>query len=123
MERPAVDRIDRINTLVREEIAHYLSGKLEGVGLLSVVHVETQRDLSVALVYIVLHDAKDDVATLARAQALLDAERHEIWRTLREALSMKRIPRIQFILNAHDQQFSELEGLFEQIEIDKKVRP
>lgn len=116
MERRNVDRIDRINILLKEEIAEALRGNFESLGLLSVLHVETQRDLAEAQVFVVLHDAGDRGEVIETAERMLQEHEPEIWQRLRKILHVKRVPRLRFLLNKHDASFMVIENLFERVD-------
>ncbi len=96
-----VDRMERVNDLLRDTIAEVVSRELKDprleLALLSVTEVRASRDLRNARVYV---SAMSDPNTSAEAQtraasAAIDALDHAapfIHRTIRRRLHMKRVP-------------------------------
>ena len=96
-----VDRMERVNDLLRDTIAEVVARELKDprldLALLSVTEVRASRDLRNATVLVSAMSAPDASAAeqAAAADAALDALSHAapfIHRTIRRRLHMKRIP-------------------------------
>ncbi|MDE2745341.1 MAG: 30S ribosome-binding factor RbfA [Chloroflexota bacterium] len=105
----AVDRMNRVNDLLRDTIAEVVSRELKDprleLALLSVTEVRASRDLRNATVFISAMSAPDATPEeQARAgQAAIDALTHAapfVHRTIRRRLRMKRVPWPAFELDS-----------------------
>ena len=108
-EAGSVDRMSRVNDLLRDTIAELVSRELKDprldLALLSVTEVRASRDLRNATVFISTMTAPDSTPEeQARAGlAAIDALTHAapfIHRTIRRRLHMKRIPWPSFELDS-----------------------
>ncbi len=106
----AYDRMDRINDLLREEIARLLQREIKDprIGFVSVTKVKTNRDLKNARVYISVYGEKE-----VQEQALvgLSSAAGYIRNQLFRALSLKTVPKLTFMLDksiAHSARISSL---------------
>ena len=105
----AVDRMDRVNDLLRDMIAEVVSRELKDprldLALLSVTEVRASRDLHNATVFISALSAPDStpVEQIEAAQAAIEALTRAapfIHRTIRRRLHMKRVPWPAFELDS-----------------------
>ena len=96
-----VDRMERVNDLLRDTLAEVVARELKDprldLALLSVTEVRASRDLSTARVYVsAMSDPNTTVEAQAKAAAAaIDALDHAapfIHRTIRRRLHMKRVP-------------------------------
>ena len=97
----ALDRMRRVNDLLRDTIAEVVAHELKDprldLALLSVTEVRASRDLRNATVFISAMSAPDSTAEhqTDAAEAAVDALTHAapfIHRTIRRRLHMKRVP-------------------------------
>lgn len=92
------DRMHRVNELLLEEIAHLLQRGIKDprIGFVSVIRVETTRDLKNARVYVSVYG--EEAAQAETLQGLSSAAgyiRHQLFRSL----SLKTIPNLSFVLD------------------------
>jgi ribosome-binding factor A len=92
------DRMQRVNELLLEEIARLLQRGIKDprIGFVSVTRVETSRDLKRARVYVSVYG--EDDAQAKAIQGLSSAAgyiRHQLFRSL----SMKTVPKLEFVLD------------------------
>ena len=90
-------RIDKINALLRQEISVIISQEISDPRVsfkISLISVETSRDLGVARVYVsVLGNLREKQEALKG----LNSASNFIRRLLRKNLNLKKIPSIEFI--------------------------
>jgi ribosome-binding factor A len=95
---PAPRRIDRINSLLQEEISLIIQRELKDprLGFISVTGVETSSDLRHAKVRVSVMGSddqkKDTLAGLARAAGFI----HE---TVLRRIEIRRMPQLEFVLD------------------------
>jgi ribosome-binding factor A len=93
-------RIERINHLLRQEIADLLSREVKDAALasvlISITEVETSSDLRNARVYFSVYGDEDEVQT---AQAHLKRASGFLHRELKARLDLRHIPHLEFILD------------------------
>ena len=111
-------RIDKINDLLRDNLSRIISRDLSlkaGV-LVSITKVDTSKDLRYARVFISVfpEDQRD------YAQKTLHKEVYRIQGLLNSTLTLKFLPRIEFIVDMTQQQVSKFEDLFDKIRKEKK---
>lgn len=103
-----VDRMERVNDLLRDTIAEVVSRELKDprldVALLSVTEVRASRDLRNARVYVSVMSAPGAAAEVQAKSAAdaIDALDHAapfIHRTIRRRLHLKRVPWLTFELD------------------------
>lgn len=92
------DRMHRVNELLLEEIAQLLQRGIKDprIGFVSVIRVETTRDLQNARVYVSVYG--EEAAQAETLQGLSSAAgyiRHQLFRSL----SLKTIPNLSFVLD------------------------
>jgi ribosome-binding factor A len=93
-------RIERINHLLRQEIADLLSHEVKDTALasalISITEVETSPDLRNARVYFSVYGEEEEVQT---AQAHLKRASGFLHRELKERLDLRHIPHLEFVLD------------------------
>lgn len=92
------DRMHRVNELLLEEIAQLLQRGIKDprIGFVSVIRVETTRDLQNARVYVSVYG--EEAAQAETLQGLSSAAgyiRHQLF----QSLSLKTIPNLSFVLD------------------------
>ena len=90
-------RIDKINALLRQEISLIIAQEISDPRVsftVSVVNVETSRDLGIARVYVtVLGDVEHTKTSLKG----LNSASNFIRRSLRKKINLKKIPSVEFL--------------------------
>ena len=101
-----VDRMARVNDLLRDTIAEVVAGELKDprleVPLLSVTEVRASRDLRNARAFVsVMAEQPDETGEAAAADAIaaLNSAAPFVHRVIRRRLRMKRVPFVQFELD------------------------
>lgn len=92
------DRMHRVNELLLEEIAQLLQRGIKDprIGFVSVIRVETTRDLQNARVYVSVYGEETDQAeALQGLSSAAGYIRHQLFRSL----SLKTIPNLSFVLD------------------------
>ncbi|MEE9305444.1 MAG: 30S ribosome-binding factor RbfA [bacterium] len=92
------DRMHRVNELLLEEIAQLLQRGIKDprIGFVSVIRVETTRDLKNARVYVSVYGEETDQAeALQGLSSAAGYIRHQLFRSL----SLKTIPNLSFVLD------------------------
>jgi ribosome-binding factor A len=90
-------RTDRVNTLLREEIADLLQRELHDprlAGVVSITRVDVSPDLRHADAYVSVLGSEGDRASTMRA---LESARGYVRRELRRRLTMKSTPEVRFV--------------------------
>ena len=108
-------RMRRVNELLREELARQIARLKDprlSSGLVSITEVETSADLGTARVFVsVLAGPEEQERTV---QALNQASGF-LRRALGDALALKRIPRLQFILDRSLERGARLSALMDRL--------
>lgn len=92
------DRMHRVNELLLEEIAQLLQRGIKDprIGFVSVIRVETTRDLKNARVYVSVYgEETDQTEALQGLSSAAGYIRHQLFRSL----SLKTIPNLSFVLD------------------------
>jgi ribosome-binding factor A len=93
-------RIERINHLLRQEIAELLSREVKDAtlttALISIIDVETSADLRSAKVYFSVYGEED---VIAEAQAHLQRASGFLHHNLKERLDLRHTPHLEFVLD------------------------
>jgi ribosome-binding factor A len=93
-------RIERINHLLRQEIADLLTREIKDAtlttALISITDVETSSDLRVAKVYFSVYG---DEEVIQAAHARLTRASGFLHHNLKERLDLRHIPHLEFILD------------------------
>lgn len=111
------NRIEKINDLIRDNISVIINQELSlksGV-FVSVVKVDTSRDLRYARIFISIYP----VSERDYAMKTMKKELYKIQRSLNKKLSMKILPRISFEIDTVQENLGKLEDLFDQIKQEK----
>ena len=111
------DRIEKVNDLIRDNLAQIINKEvsLKSGVLVSILKVDTSRDLRYCRVFVSVYPEKDK----EYAMKTLEKELFPIQGHLNKTLSMKILPRIEFRFDASQQHVSELEHIFEIIRKEK----
>jgi ribosome-binding factor A len=93
-------RIERINHLLRQEIAELLAREIKDAtlssSLISILEVETSADLRSAKVYFSVYGDEDEIQA---ARDHLNRAAGFLHRNLKERLDLRHTPRLEFILD------------------------
>jgi ribosome-binding factor A len=93
-------RIERINHLLRQEIAELLAREIKDAtlssSLISILEVETSADLRSAKVYFSVYGDEDEIQA---ARDHLNRAAGFMHRNLKERLDLRHTPRLEFILD------------------------
>jgi len=116
-------RIERINHLLRQEIADLLTREVKDAtlttALISITDVDTSSDLRVAKVYFSVYGDEDVIQAaqvrLARASGFLH-------RNLKERLDLRHIPHLEFILDRSLARGDRIMRLMRSIEQEREHR-
>jgi len=108
-------RIERVNSLLRQEIGSVLAGELQDPRIstvVSITRVEVSRDLGFAKVFVsVLGDSEEKANTL---RALKDAAGF-VHRTIKPNLRMRSVPRLRFYLDEAIEKGAEMLTLIDDV--------
>jgi ribosome-binding factor A len=93
-------RIERINHLLRQEIADLLSREVKDAAiasaLISITEVDTSPDLRSAKVYFSVYGDDEEIQT---TQAHLNRASGFLHRNLKERLDLRHIPHLEFVFD------------------------
>lgn len=111
------DRLDRVNQLVRNELAAILERELEvppGT-LVTVTRVVVSPDTEHARVFVSVlpYERRSEV------ESMLVSRIGEFQRLLNRKLVMEYVPRIRFLLDSSEQQASRIDDLLDSLEPDR----
>lgn len=119
-----VDRLTRVNELLRREIAEALFGVIhEGefdLAAVTITHVVTSRDLRTARVFVSI---RDHVEERPRFLRLLDRHRQQIQSLINRHLMLKYTPRLTFELDPSLEKGDKVLGLLFQMEQSGLLEP
>lgn len=106
-------RIDRINELIKETLAKIVSEEIEFPGdvFVTVTRVDTSRDLRYARVFLSVFPEKK----LGKIFRLLRKKLYSLQGTLNKKLSMKPLPRIEFVADTTEAEADKIEKLLKNI--------
>lgn len=112
-----IDRMERINELLRQEVSRLLEAEAETIGMVSVVAVDAARDLSKATVYVVnvLENTPPTFIDLLNKHSRAYREQ------LLKKLHLRRVPDLTFILDRQGDVVNRVEELIDILH-DEKVR-
>lgn len=113
----SLDRMHRVNELLLEEIAQLLQRGIKDprIGFVSVIRVETTRDLQNARVYVSVYG--EEAAQAETLQGLSSAAgyiRHQLFRSL----SLRTIPNLSFVLDDSIAHGVHIASVLKQLELD-----
>lgn len=106
-------RIDRVNELIRTSIAEIIAREVDlpaGV-FVTVVKVDTSRDLHYARVFVSVFPEKK----FGSAKKILNQKIYFIQGKLNKKLSMKPLPRIEFVADFTETEADKIEKLLKEI--------
>jgi ribosome-binding factor A len=116
-------RIERINHLLRQEIAELLTREVNDAALstvmISITDVETTPDLRLARVYFSVYG---DDEVVAAAQVHLKRASGFLHRNLKERLDLRHTPHLEFILDQSLARGARIMGLIRTIEEEREHR-
>lgn len=108
-------RIERVNFTIRKELGHLITTKLSDprlAGIISVTRVETARDLTNARVFVSIlgndEQKASSITALNQASGLLSRE-------LTKRVRIRRIPKLQFVIDSNIEEGSAISKLIDQI--------
>lgn len=105
-------RMLRINELLKQELSQLLETNVDTLGLLSVVAVETTRDLKTATIYIAPFSGEPSQELRKRLERLAYSYRQ----ILLKRLDLKKIPMFTFTFDTHEEVVNRVEALLTQLE-------
>ena len=114
----SLDRMDRINELLLEEIARLLQRDIKDprIGFVSVTRVETTRDLKNARVYVsVFGEETIQAEALEGLSSAAGYIRHNLFRKL----SLKTVPTLSFVLDESIARGVHITSLLRDLELDE----
>jgi ribosome-binding factor A len=121
---PPTRRIERINHLLRQEIADLLSREIKDTALsgslISITEVETSPDLRSAKVYFSVYGDEDESRT---AEAHLNRASGFLHRNLKERLDLRHIPHLEFVLDRSLARGDRIMRLMRTIEQEREHHP
>lgn len=106
-----IDRMQRVEALIQEEVSRLIEADAETLGMVSILAVQVQRDLSAATVFIQPVLASDPQALLRE----LHSKNHAYRTTLLKRLHLRRIPELHFELDRRGEEIGRIESLLDQI--------
>ena len=110
-----VRRIDRVNGLLRQEISRVLASELKDPRLptvVSVMRVDTSRDLRTARVYVSVLGDQCDKSNALRA---LKSAAGFIRRKIRSSLELRNLPTVEFRLDETLERGSEVSEIISRV--------
>lgn len=109
-------RIDRVDELLKEEIATILPGLRDpGVGFVTVMDVEVSPDLRHAQVYVsVLGDEEEKAASMEALERAAGYVRSRVG----EAVTLKYLPKLQFRLDRTIERAARIDSLIDEMRAD-----
>ena len=108
------DRIIRVNDNLKKEIAFFIqnSSLRENCGFLSITHVDSSRDLSVAKVFFSSINSQLPNKDL---QKFLNENSWKIRKGLSGTLPLKRVPELKFFYDEHIDNVRKIDDLIEKL--------
>src|ERR687886_2877155 len=115
-------RIERINHLLRQEIADLLTREVKdaaiSTALISITDVETSPDLRLAKVYFSVYG---DEEVIKQAQAHLNRASGFLHHNLKERLDLRHTPHLEFVLDRSLARGDRIMQLMRSIEEERKA--
>ena len=116
-------RIERINHLLRQEIADLLTREINdealSIPMISIIDVETSSDLRVAKVYFSVYGDED---VIKEAQAHLTRASGFLHHNLKERLDLRHTPHLEFVLDRSLARGDRIMRLMRSIEEEREHR-
>ncbi len=112
----AADRMRQVNELVRTRVAEAISRDVELPldSFVTVVSVETSRDLQHAVVYVMVIPDGKRVSTMKK----LNGQKYVVQKALAAALKMKFTPKIRFVLDENGIRAQSIYDVLDRIDPD-----
>jgi ribosome-binding factor A len=113
-------RLEKINSLLQQHVSEIISRELsikKGV-FLTVAKVDTSADLRYAQVFVSVFPVSEE----AYIKKTLEKELFRIQRALNNKMATKIIPRLEFFIDKRQQNISELDRIFKQIDDEKMAK-
>src|SRR5215207_1290716 len=114
-------RIERINHLLRQEIAELLSREVKdatlSTALISITEVETSADLRSAKVYFSVYGEEDEIQ---EARKHLERAAGFLHHNLKERLDLRHTPHLEFVLDRSLAQGDRIMRLMRNIEQERE---
>ena len=121
---PPTRRIERINHLLRQEIADLLSREIKDTALsgslISITEVETSPDLRSAKVYFSVYGDEDEIQA---AQRHLEHAAGFLHHHLKERLDLRHTPHLEFVLDRSLARGDRIMRLMRTIEQEREHHP
>ncbi len=115
------DRIDSVNSLIKKEIGRIIMSDVKDPRLakvISVVHVDTSRNLQTATVFVSVFGSETEKSKTLKG---LISARTFIERELRSELTLRSIPRIRFVLDDTFDKGEQISKLLSEIESNPNI--
>jgi ribosome-binding factor A len=116
-------RIERVNHLLRQEIAELLTREVKdstlAESMISIIDVETSPDLRLAKVYFSVYG---DEAQIEAARAHLQRASGFLHRNLKERLDLRHTPHLEFVLDRSLARGDRIMRLMRSIEEEREHR-
>lgn len=110
-------RIERVNELIKNELSTYIHREFgESLGIIVVNSVETERDLKSAKAFVSGFEEKNADQIINKLQS----KSHPFQQLLAKRLTLKNIPKLQFIFDKHQRNIDRIEELISEIEKENK---
>lgn len=107
-----IDRMERINQLLREELSLLLQQDAEVLGIVDIIDIETTRDLAHAKVFVASLSEREPVELIKELQK----RAYEYTKTLGKRLQLKRVPHFEFVFDDAGDEINRVEELLDEIE-------
>ena len=110
------DRIDSVNSLLKKEISRIVINEVKDPRLakvFSIVHVDTSRNLESVSVFVSVMGSTSEKSNTLKG---LISARGFIQRELRQALTIRTIPKIRFVLDDSFDKAEQISDLLSKIE-------
>ena len=119
-----LNRLDKINDLLKRELALLMRGEVRDprAGMVSVTEVKVSRDLAYADVYVTIM-GKHDAAEAQEGLAALNSASGFLRSLLAKAVNLRTTPRLKFIYDDTIARGQYLSGLIDEAIAQDKRRP
>lgn len=115
-------RIERLQEQIKERVAEVVAQELADPrrGFVTITRVKLDRELDHCVVYFsVLGDAK----ARKQNQTMLDHAAKHVQHEVAEILSLRKVPRVQFVFDESIAGAVKMQGLLEQLRKEREERP
>lgn len=113
---PDSRRLRQMNQVLKEHVSRFLEQELREpeIGLLTVTRVEVTPDLAEAKIWVSSY-ARDK--SLSRIVKYLRSINQDVYRSLRDVLTTKRVPKIRFMIDENGEYADRIDQLLKQARI------